>query len=678
MPIIEAFAFLAEAGGAEFGTAAAFDAATAAEAAGAAGALGTGLADYAGMGAGLADYAGMGAMGGAGAGAGAGAGITQASMGADVLGGGAGAGGAGVNAAQVGAQQAQAAQVANSGIAAPPPAAPASSYALNAPSVAPGAPGMQYGLSAPQTGLMNGAGMEGAGSGLTTGGEGLKAGVNSLYQGYQPSALETGFDKFSKFAEKNPFLTSMVGLNIAQRTGLLNSLLGGGGGGQQSFNAAPYNGPLSKYHLSPDFKGNTANPADFQYTPRRYAQGGILQAASGGPVEQMSNNAAIGANTHYLMSNMSTSAFATPYQTPIQSNVIAPTGGATVNQSTGELNPQGTRFAEGGVTGSGGINLNIPLDIGGGGGGGGGTSQPSDFFGGGGQGGGDLFNGVPGQYRGYPNSTNAGLGGLFGGLQAQPQEPQAQGDGGQIGQSSLVQLLQRMKDQGQQQQQNANVTPQVRFAQGGVAHFSEGNLASSLDYYDTMMEGPAKQQIAEAHRPHPGSHDVGIIRDTDPDTMYLDPVSAAQVRMAKINKRANMQTPSMKRPTPMGQLNLKPQGGKAEAAGSTLDPENAAQGGIMQASGHLGGYATGGQPRLLKGPGDGMSDDIPATIADKQPARLADGEFVVPADVVSHLGNGSTEAGAKKLHGMMNNVRKARTGRQSQGKQINPDKYLPR
>jgi hypothetical protein len=80
---------------------------------------------------------------------------------------------------------------------------------------------------------------------------------------------------------------------------------------------------------------------------------------------------------------------------------------------------------------------------------------------------------------------------------------------------------------------------------------------------------------------------------------------------------------------------------------------------------------------MLKGPGDGMSDNIPATIGDKQPARLADGEFVVPADVVSHLGNGSTDAGAKQLYSMMNKVRKARTGTQKQGKQIKAGKYLP-
>jgi hypothetical protein len=101
-----------------------------------------------------------------------------------------------------------------------------------------------------------------------------------------------------------------------------------------------------------------------------------------------------------------------------------------------------------------------------------------------------------------------------------------------------------------------------------------------------------------------------------------------------------------------------------------------AEGGIAGYS--LGGYAAGGNPRLLKGPGDGMSDDIPATIANKQPARLADGEFVVPADVVSHLGNGSTDAGAKHLYKMMDNVRKARTGKKAQGKQIKSEKFLPK
>jgi hypothetical protein len=88
-------------------------------------------------------------------------------------------------------------------------------------------------------------------------------------------------------------------------------------------------------------------------------------------------------------------------------------------------------------------------------------------------------------------------------------------------------------------------------------------------------------------------------------------------------------------------------------------------------------FAEGGTPRFLSGGGDGMSDSIKATINDSQPARLADGEFVIPADVVSHLGNGSSKAGAKQLYSMMDKVRKARTGNPKQGKQINPRKYMP-
>ena len=86
------------------------------------------------------------------------------------------------------------------------------------------------------------------------------------------------------------------------------------------------------------------------------------------------------------------------------------------------------------------------------------------------------------------------------------------------------------------------------------------------------------------------------------------------------------------------------------------------------------GYARGG---YLDGQGDGMSDSIPATIEGKQPARLADGEFVVPADVVSHLGNGSSKAGSKRLYAMLDKVRHARTGNKKQGKEIKAEKYLP-
>ena len=117
-------------------------------------------------------------------------------------------------------------------------------------------------------------------------------------------------------------------------------------------------------------------------------------------------------------------------------------------------------------------------------------------------------------------------------------------------------------------------------------------------------------------------------------------------------------------------------GGAVDPAGRDSSGTPLAKGGGIMGY-NLGGYAAGGNPRLLRGPGDGMSDHIPATINNRQPARLADGEYVITADVVSHLGNGSTEAGARQLDAMMKRIRKGRTGTPKQGKQINPRKYLP-
>ena len=91
-----------------------------------------------------------------------------------------------------------------------------------------------------------------------------------------------------------------------------------------------------------------------------------------------------------------------------------------------------------------------------------------------------------------------------------------------------------------------------------------------------------------------------------------------------------------------------------------------------------GGIASMNQGYYLGGATDGMADLVPASIDGTQEARLSDGEFVIPADVVSHLGNGNSDAGAKELHGMMDNVRMARTGKQSQGTEINPNKFMPK
>lgn len=105
-------------------------------------------------------------------------------------------------------------------------------------------------------------------------------------------------------------------------------------------------------------------------------------------------------------------------------------------------------------------------------------------------------------------------------------------------------------------------------------------------------------------------------------------------------------------------------------AGGGMVPRYA-QGGL----GSLQQYAVGG--KLVNGQGDGMSDDIKANIGGHQEARLADGEFVIPADVVSHLGNGSTDAGAKQLYAMMDRIRKARTGRERQAPEVSARNYMP-
>jgi len=141
--------------------------------------------------------------------------------------------------------------------------------------------------------------------------------------------------------------------------------------------------------------------------------------------------------------------------------------------------------------------------------------------------------------------------------------------------------------------------------------------------------------------------------------------------------------PSMTQPAVMPQnhmfigtpeLAVMPRGFQELSKGPMSQGMAFAEGGIS----HLGDYSDGG--RLLKGPGDGVSDSIPATIANKRPARLADGEFVVPARIVSELGNGSTEAGARKLYAMMDRIQKTRsktTGKNRVAVNSRTEKLLP-
>jgi hypothetical protein len=253
------------------------------------------------------------------------------------------------------------------------------------------------------------------------------------------------------------------------------------------------------------------NPSYTALPPYQAANGGIIALAGGGmPVEQMSNNAAMGANTMYPMANMATSSFATPYQTPQSTNMLAnmaPSGGGAVNMMSGEPSMQGTRMADGGQV-------------------------PSYGFGG------FLGDAV--------SDIGSNLGHMFKG-------------GDDAGWQKVMEMT---ADANNQQAKNAQNPQQTQMAMGGIAN--------------------------------------------------------------------------------------------------------------------LGGYSDGG--RLLRGPGDGVSDSIPAQIGNNQPARLADGEFVVPARIVSELGNGSTEAGAKQLYKMLDRVQKARgktTGKDKVAKNTNAAKLLP-
>jgi hypothetical protein len=212
-------------------------------------------------------------------------------------------------------------------------------------------------------------------------------------------------------------------------------------------------------------------------------------------------------------------------------------------------------------------------------------------------------------------------------------------------------------------------------AEGGIMKLADGGMAAAGNYGYPMNKNPETMPNLEVAY---GMAKGGIARYA-PGGM-IDPtmgIAAAQQgnqfnQPSTGSSGIDALVGNKKRMLTKEQMDAVALQGMSKGALKDIYGEMASQN--LAKGGHLGGYSDGG--RMLKGPGDGMSDNIPATIAGKQPARLADGEFVIPADVVSHLGNGSTDAGAKQLYAMMNRVRKARTGNPKQGKQIKPAKHM--
>lgn len=211
-------------------------------------------------------------------------------------------------------------------------------------------------------------------------------------------------------------------------------------------------------------------------------------------------------------------------------------------------------------------------------------------------------------------------------------------------------------------------TGEPRFAEGGLsaADRREYGLKTrgqrAAQNLTKTFEEMEEERQKEAMKLFGERFDHGIIRRSRTQELS-SPFSAAMAEHARLGKKAKVPVVEMPK-TNLGDID------------NYMDiPIEAAQGGIMHG---LGGYSDGG--RLLKGPGDGVSDSIPAVIGKRQPARLADGEFVIPARIVSELGNGSTEAGARKLYAMMERVQNARKksiGKKKVAVNSKADKHLP-
>ena len=221
---------------------------------------------------------------------------------------------------------------------------------------------------------------------------------------------------------------------------------------------------------------------------------------------------------------------------------------------------------------------------------------------------------------------------------------------------------------------------------GGSTKTPAGGYNKPIPKYDAV-----RQQVANVDPNRvPGSS--GLQYFTDPK--YATQGDAGSLAAAQAASEAQKQGILAARPAAAAPA-VNPWAGRMPTAALTATPTNPAvpaapvaaerplpvpearlTGGLNMAQGGLASFAKGGD-NYLQGSTDGMADKLDTTIDDKQAAKLSHGEFVIPADVVSHLGNGNSEAGAERLYDMMAKIRKARTGNPEQGKRINPDKFMP-
>ena len=219
--------------------------------------------------------------------------------------------------------------------------------------------------------------------------------------------------------------------------------------------------------------------------------------------------------------------------------------------------------------------------------------------------------------------------------------------------------------------------PERRAGSGGQRYFSD---SAYVDKTNPTAVAEAQQRVAEgasdivkANKANPAYQKKEVIERTvdkkDPATGNVIPDTGMR-SFAPAAKPASGVATLLPTITPEMKSSFNQVRRDVQPAAINPNDKNtitAAQGGIM-------GMAQG---KYLRGDTDGMADELNTSIDNKQPAKLSHGEFVIPADVVSHLGNGNSDAGAKKLYQMMDKIRVARTGTKKQGKQINPDKFMP-
>jgi hypothetical protein len=342
------------------------------------------------------------------------------------------------------------------------------------------------------------------------------------------------------------------------------------------------------------------------------APGPEYKAAEGGPVEAMSDANAIGMNTGYPQADIRTGAYATPFQQPISRDMI-PYAGQPQFAGGGSINLQGT-FSSGGGQGGGQT---------------GGSNNPQPFIG---------NNNAPSMglqthrvEQGFtPMPGPAGdREGIPSGLQGLLKNMSMFAGGGSVspgGGPSSDGMLARLFAQANRQSGSSNASIGGYTYDPATGQYSGGTPLAGQPSGAGIPAQYANGSIGGfSFNPATGQYTK---LDSAPEFLAYQKAAAAEAAAS----------------TDSG-------GGSGAAAGGLMP---LAQGGISS----LGDYSDGG--RLLRGPGDGVSDDIPATIGQKQQARLADGEFVVPARIVSELGNGSTEAGARQLYSMMDRVQKAR------------------